>query len=518
MKLSKRVKLRFVNWGLVPDRTLSMIAALAEGDLVDAPRLLGHLTTTMFSPNPHLTDFGRDSILFAILSGQIRSACRNPKKPTASEIKKILFRVPELKPYRLSSDGRDWTLQLKRPHRDLKPEDWATDGWKAVFEVGGERHFFSLRGADFLDFLEYFPWLNGDRTLREIKRRFRKKGGLLERFLRFAFKHRLIVRADLKPKPRTDTAGVSLLSHSCLEFRDGPRSLVIDPCLYLGDGQTASRSDYRRVDRSIEGFKDATAILISHNHWDHCHLQTLARFPRDMPIYVPKVVRETPYNPSIRNFLRSLGFRDVREVKNWRPEKIGPFRFLPIPFHGEWFGPNSQFDAFCYLVEAGAKTFLGTVDSDRNERGDMNAVFKRLKKRVPKIDSMFFCSSAQTHDPAFACGAPWNCSSLYTSVHRGKMRYHPDTSAVLRWCRTLKPSVIIPYAEFIFQNAKRHAPRALSPSLDYDYVFKKYWEASVDRKNKGLASWKRSLEGLIKRLHGSPTKLLMLGPGETVRV
>lgn len=514
MKPSQRVKLRFANWGLIPDRTLNMIAELAKDDLVDSARLLGHLTTTMFSPNPHLTEFGRDSILFSILAAQIRLVCRNPQKPALSEIKKILSQVPELKSYRLSTHGRDWTLHLKRPHRALKPGDWAKDRWNAVFEIEGERRFFPLDGCDFLVFLEFFSWLNGDRALGEIKRHFRKKSALLARFFRFAARHDLLIKGDHEVASEPTKAGVALLSHSCLKFKDGAQSLLIDPCLYSGDSQTVTRADYERIDRSIDGFKDVAAILISHNHWDHCHLQTLARFRRDIPIYVPKVARETPYNPSIRNFLRSLGFTNIHEVKNWRTETIGPFRFLPIPFHGEWFGPNSQFDAFCYLIEAGEKIFLGTVDSDRNEHGNMDEVFGKLKKRSPKIDAMFFCSSAQTHAPAFSCGAPWHCSSAFSRLHRGKMRYHPDTFAVLRWCRILRPSVIIPYAEFIFQNAKTRAPLALSPSLDYGAIFKKYWRTSVGPKNEGLIAWKRSLEGLMHRLRGLSIKLLMLGPGE----
>lgn len=470
----------------------------------------------MFTPNPHLTDFGGDSILFSILAAQIRLVCRNPKHPTLNEIRKIRSQTPELRRYRLSSRGRDWTLKLIRKHRTLKPADWSRDQWNAVFEIEGERYFFPLNGRDFLVFLDFFSWLNGDHTLGEIKRHFRKECALLARFLGFASRHKLLIKRDRKAASVKTNAGVSLLSHSCLRVKDGSQSLLIDPCLYSGDSQTATRTDYERIDRSIDEFKDTTAILISHNHWDHCHLQTLVRFRRDIPIYIPKVVRETPRNPSIRNFLRSLGFTNIHEIKHWQSETIGTFRFLPVPFHGEWFGPNSQFDAFCYLIETNGKTLLGTVDSDRDELGNMDKIFGELKKRAPKIDLMFFCSSAQTHSPSYSCGAPWHCSNSFSRLHRDRMRYHPDTSAVRKWCRILRPTAIVPYAEFLFQNAKVRPSLKLNRSLDERVIFKEYWKKSVDLNSKSLITWKNSLEGLMRQIRRLSIKLLMLGPGEVI--
>ncbi|MBK6698021.1 MAG: MBL fold metallo-hydrolase [Myxococcales bacterium] len=260
-----------------------------------------------------------------------------------------------------------------------------------------------------------------------------------------------------------------------------------------------------------------SAVLLTHAHWDHAHLPTLFRYRRDVPIFVPKVTKETYYNPALAPLLRSLGFTDVREVTMWKPERIGDVTFTPVPFFGEWFGPGSHFDAFCYLIEANGVRYLGTVDSERSERGDMDDVFKELRERTGPVDCVFFCSSGQTHANPVLCGAPAQYSNGF-DVHAALMRYHPNTDAIARWSRVLEPRVIIPYAEFIFSATPPRPPVDLQAIKGTSH-FNHYWRdlQAHAAGGPGLAAWKRALKSMLPRLP-KKTQLLMMSPGERLRL
>ncbi len=397
----------------------------------------------------------------------------------------------------------------------MRRADWAKGGWQFIFPRGRQRHFFEVSGAEFLPLTELFRCLNGTHTARELGAEFPKHRALIKRFVAFLRTNDLL--APLRRAPPRHP-GLEFVSHSSLQFTSDESSVLIDPCFVLPDGQEAiSPRDLARFEAKFRQLDQVSAVLLTHSHWDHTHLPTLFRFRRDVPIFVPKVTEETYYNPALAPLLRSLGFTDVREVTPWQPERIGDITFTPVPFYGEWFGPGSHFDAFCYLIELNGVHYLGTVDSERSEAGNMDQVFKELRERVGhSIDCVFFCSSSQTHANPVTCGAPAQYSNGF-GIHADLMRYHPNTDAIVRWSRMLKPRVVIPYAEFIFSSTAGRAPINLR-AVNAQSHFRDYWrqvESGRLKRLPGVLEWKRDLSRLMPRLPKS-TQLVMMSPGERV--
>jgi L-ascorbate metabolism protein UlaG (beta-lactamase superfamily) len=496
--------LRDATWGPVPASVFELYSSLAVRGLIDARGGFELLAAKGFRANPHLTLFGEAFLLREALLEQIRRGCSRPEKPTSGEIRRILARVPELgRRFRLRTRGRAWSLTLPVPRRPLRPRDWESRDWKLLFDFRGRRGVFDVPGRDLVEFLKMFSWLNGDRTGGFIRRRMRSRAGLVERFFRFAEELGLLSTSARPRRPSSGGTSVRFVSHSSLSF-EGPRgAIAIDPCR-LPTGFDASLA---RVD----------AIFITHHHWDHCHAPTLARYSRNVPVYVPKVSRESPNNPSVANLVRALGFTNVRETELWKPVRVGATTVHPVPFRGEWFGPGSRFDGYCYLVEHGGRKYLGTVDSDRDEAGSMDPVWREVRARFGRIDVLFFGSSGQTHRPAFACGSPWRWSSEFERRYADKMRYHPDMAAVRRWCSVLRPGLAVPYAEFIF-GAPKSLRRTVRPGrqADDEALFRDYWKAATPDSTDAVRAWGEELRDLRDSLRGTGTRLAMLAPGEAV--
>lgn len=507
--------LRVCNVSAVPDGAASLLLSLASRKLLNAGSAISR---RFLSPNLHFTDGGRNRVLQDVVEAWL-AKCANPFAPTVSELERLLAAAPELASgYDVAVRGGTWTLSARRPSRPLRRSDWSKEGWQIVFTLGRRREFFPVAGADFVPLTNVFRYLNGTHTAQQLGAAFPEHRVLIKRFLGFLREHRLL--APIGRAPASARPGVEFVSHSCLQFTGREASVMVDPCFVLNERPlAASARDRRRFDAKFRRLDDVSAVLLTHAHWDHAHLPTLFRFRRDVPIFVPRVKAKTEsyYNPALAPLLRSLGFTDVREVTFWKSQRIGDVTFTPVPFFGEWFGPGSDFDAFCYLIEVGGVRYLGTVDSERSERGDMDAVFADLRERVGRVDCMFFCSSGQTHANPVTCGAPAQYSNGF-DVHGDRMRYHPDTNAIVRWSRMLKPKVVVPYAEFIFAATPTRKPVDLS-AVDAQAHFRDYWAhvaAHGTETDAGLREWKKALAATLPRLP-KETQLIMMSPGERMK-
>jgi L-ascorbate metabolism protein UlaG (beta-lactamase superfamily) len=496
-----QLQLGVCNLSAMPDHALALLQDLASRGLLDAPRAMSRRYLTLNLP---YTDGGTHRVLQDVIEAWL-AGCADPAAPSVRELERLLATVPELRDaYELDIEGQTWRLRA-RPTRPRRRGGWTDGSWQFVFTAGDRRHVFPVAGDEFDAMTRLFQYLNGTHTARQLGAELPQHRPLIKRFLAFARAHRLFVSPRRAPRPRP---GVEFVSHSSLQFTGREASILVDPCFLL-----TSERDRRRFDAKFRQLEHVSAVLLTHAHWDHAHLPTLFRFRRDLPIFVPRVREETYYNPALAPQLRSLGFTDVREVTLWKPERIGDVTFTPIPFFGEWFGPGSRFDAFCYLVEVDGVRFLGTVDSERDEHGNMDPVFDEVRRRIGPIDCVFFCSSAQTHANPVLCGAPAQYSNGF-DVHAERMRYHPDTDAIVRWSRVLEPRVVIPYAEFLFAATTARKPIALD-EINAKAHFRDYWrDAGTDPE---LLAWKRVLAALPRRLP-SQTQLMMMSPGERVAI
>ena len=150
---------------------------------------------------------------------------------------------------------------------------------------------------------------------------------------------RLIKAWVVKEQPESDSTylrikqpGVYRLQHAALLYRTDTTGLLVDPQLHSDYGLSGSSTDISRV--MLSGLVDG--ILISHNHYDHWHCPTLMMFPSDIPIFVPKVPRNTLTCEDMESRLKSLGFTQVIAV-DWYSEGIwvGDIEVNVLPFYGE---------------------------------------------------------------------------------------------------------------------------------------------------------------------------------------
>ncbi len=346
---AQAIQLTVCNVAILPDEAMRLLLAVTRRGLIGPDRTLQRRFLT---PAFHFTDRGRLRVLQDVVEAWL-STCQDRMAPTVAEFERLLVTAPEVaKAYEVHVEGQTWTLRARAPRRPLRRADWSRAGWHFVFPVGPRRHVFSVTGPEFLPFSRMFQHLGGSHTARQLGAMFPQHRRLLRRFLAFARRHGLLTAPR---RVQAQPPGVEFISHSSIQFTGRRASIMIDPCFVLSGLLAASERDRRRFDAKFAALDQVSAVLLTHAHWDHAHLPTLLRFRRDVPIFVPKVTEESYYNPGLARLLRSLGFSDVREVAFWQPEQIGDITFTPVPFFGEWFGPGSHFDAFCYRRSRGQR-------------------------------------------------------------------------------------------------------------------------------------------------------------------
>jgi L-ascorbate metabolism protein UlaG (beta-lactamase superfamily) len=298
------------------------------------------------------------------------------------------------------------------------------------------------------------------------------------------------------------------LGHSGIFAKAKRAALVIDPCIDSFADSDRSRNPYSIINKS-------NAVLISHSHWDHMPLSTLLRIRRDMLFLVPRCSSPSPANPPIATYLKELGFTKVREVSAWESIAVEDIKIVLYPFYGESFGLASIFDGLTYFVDVGKISFYGSVDSCHDERGDMDEVYRSIK-RAATPDLYLFGASNQAHMNGVAASYPRYLSNELESYPH-LLRYHANVIDVERWIDILKPALAMPYAEFIFDGCKRadvELNKVLSKEVD---TIKDYWNADLPASLKDgvVIKWQRQLEYLSRR---NSTTLLMLHPMQGLRI
>jgi CMP-N-acetylneuraminate monooxygenase len=154
---------------------------------------------------------------------------------------------------------------------------------------------------------------------------------------------------------RVQDLSISLHAHACLEFKHDGFSLLTDPWLD-GPAFLGAWTQYPPPLVDVASLRP-NAIWISHEHSDHFHEPTLARFDRSTPIYFPDFPN--------RRILQRL-------------EQIGFQRAVPMPF-GETIEIGNQIRLTCYepgslwndavvLIEIDGVRFLNLNDAGLNRR------------------------------------------------------------------------------------------------------------------------------------------------------
>ncbi|MEL6930851.1 MAG: hypothetical protein AAFO95_19805, partial [Cyanobacteria bacterium J06600_6] len=186
--------------------------------------------------------------------------------------------------------------------------------------------------------------------------------------------------------------GVYRLQHAALLYRTKTTGLLVDPHLHSDYGLSGSIADISRA--MLSGLVDG--ILISHNHYDHWHCPTLMMFPLDMPIFLPKVPRNTLTCEDMESRLQGLGFTNVIAV-DWYSDGIwvGDIEVNVLPFYGEQ-PINSQYSQTkhpdlrnwgnTYLLRTEDYSSWFLIDSGNDPLGRTAEVAAYVKQKFGGVD------------------------------------------------------------------------------------------------------------------------------------
>ncbi len=142
---------------------------------------------------------------------------------------------------------------------------------------------------------------------------------------------------------------VTSLGHAALYIETADQCVLIDPV--FADSLAAGALVYhpaRRLD--FARLPEATALVVTHGHFDHFHAPSLARLSKALPVFVPN-------DPELLEGLASLGFENVTVVAPWQTLELGRTRLVPTPSEHE----EPEFGVF---MSDGESSFWHMADSE----------------------------------------------------------------------------------------------------------------------------------------------------------
>jgi L-ascorbate metabolism protein UlaG (beta-lactamase superfamily) len=117
----------------------------------------------------------------------------------------------------------------------------------------------------------------------------------------------------------TSELRVIRLGHACHLIELGGATVLTDPWFTF----TATYDPGERIDTTVDALPDLDAVVITHEHYDHCDLGALAAY-RDLsvPLIAPGTVVEQA---------RAVGFTDVRLLEAWDATTVGDLTITAAP-------------------------------------------------------------------------------------------------------------------------------------------------------------------------------------------
>ncbi|TDW24488.1 MBL fold metallo-hydrolase [Kribbella kalugense] len=155
---------------------------------------------------------------------------------------------------------------------------------------------------------------------------------------------------------------VTRIGHACQLIEIGETRILADPWFT----QTATYYQGERVASTVAELGRIDAVVVSHEHYDHCDLDGLVAggFDLDVPLIGPGTVAAVA---------SSKGFRDVRTIEAWEAARVGDVTVTATPAaHGV--------HEVTFVIEGGGRAVFFGADSLRIPEQDA------IPERFGKID------------------------------------------------------------------------------------------------------------------------------------
>lgn len=179
---------------------------------------------------------------------------------------------------------------------------------------------------------------------------------------------------------QSDEIRLRYFGHACVLLQTKKCSILIDPVIsYKYENQTTERFTIDDLPKTID------YVLITHNHQDHLHIETLLAIRYKVKnIIVPQHQPGFLADPSLKLILQQLGFDSVILVDELDSIDIPDGRITFLPFLGEHSDLNVH-SKIAHLVELQGKKFLFAADSN-NISPDM---YKHYREILGDADVLF---------------------------------------------------------------------------------------------------------------------------------
>lgn len=193
------------------------------------------------------------------------------------------------------------------------------------------------------------------------------------------------------PAPRDVDGGLLYVGHNTVLVASKKTRVLVDP--WFRPWHEGDPEGYRPLLPHQLGPVDA--ILITHSHGDHFHLGSMLHFPRDTPVIVPPVERESVLATDLSLRLAQIGFTDVRRPAWGDAVKLDDVRVEVMPFHGEQ--PTASALVYPHVRNLGSTYVVRTpqlsaaflADSGRDGAGSMVDAALAVRRRTGPVDFVF---------------------------------------------------------------------------------------------------------------------------------
>ncbi|AFY33180.1 MBL fold metallo-hydrolase [Calothrix sp. PCC 7507] len=180
-----------------------------------------------------------------------------------------------------------------------------------------------------------------------------------------------------------DVVRIRYFGHACILIESRNTSILCDPLIsYKYDNEQESlvpRYTYEDLPERID------YVLITHNHQDHCMLETLLQLRHKIVnVIVPKNNGGGLADPSLKLFLQNIGFKRVLEIDEMETIFIEDGTIMGLPFLGEHADLNIR-SKIAYLVNLQSNSILLAADSNNIE----TKLYKHIYDYVGEIQVMF---------------------------------------------------------------------------------------------------------------------------------
>ena len=210
--------------------------------------------------------------------------------------------------------------------------------------------------------------------------------------------------------------------HACFAFTFDGLSVITDPWIN-GPAMLGSWIQYPPPIVKTEDLA-ADVIIITHEHSDHLHEQTLRLMNRDIPVFVP----DFP-NQRMPKILEKLGFTNVTAMR------FGDVYQVASRLKLTCFEPASYWNDSIFLLDLDGFRILNLNDAGLNQR---------LANRIGSVDVL------ATGFSSTASGYPitWNHLTVDQKKHFIKMDMEATILALQEKVKLYNPRILFPIASF----------------------------------------------------------------------